>query len=62
MWLYVALYVVLYVALYVTGPGSALKMRFNVEKYEYTKELQTGVGIQVSSVSVKTVLTRHPFL
>ncbi|KAI0226615.1 hypothetical protein LSAT2_022904 [Lamellibrachia satsuma] len=29
------------------GPGSALQMSFNAEKYEYTKDTQSGVGIQV---------------
>ncbi|KAI0226618.1 hypothetical protein LSAT2_022907 [Lamellibrachia satsuma] len=29
------------------GQGSALKMSFNVEKYEYTKDTLSGIGIQV---------------
>ena len=47
----------LYVALRVTGPGSALQMSFNVEKYEYTKDTQSGVGIQVTKDFLKVVFT-----
>ena len=37
-----------YVFITYSGPGYGLQLSLNIEQYEYTKDMETGVGIKVS--------------
>ena len=38
--------------MFATGPGYGLGLTLNIEQYEYTKNVQSGVGVQVSNIHI----------